>query len=207
VADGQAGGAAGEAAVGDQRAGLAQAPALEERGRVEHLLHAGAALGALVADDDDVALLDPLVQDPVDGFFLRFADHGRAFEGPDRLVDARGLHDAAVLGEVAVENGQAAVGGVGVCDVADAAAFGVGVQGVPALGLGEGGRGADAAGGGVEELDGLGGGRTAADVPLLQPVGERIGCARSARPRSAGRARYSSPRMAGMPPARWTSSM
>ena len=44
VADGQARGAAGEAAVGDQRAGLAEAAALEEGGRVEHLLHAGAAL-------------------------------------------------------------------------------------------------------------------------------------------------------------------
>ena len=59
VADGQAGGAAGEAAVGDQRARLAQAAALEERRRVEHLLHARAALRALVADDHDVARLDP----------------------------------------------------------------------------------------------------------------------------------------------------
>ena len=96
-----------------------------------------------------------LREDRLDGLLLRLA---RPRPGPvkvqDRLVDARGLHHAAVLGEVAVEDGQAALLRVGVLDVADAAARGVGVEGVPALGLGEGGGGADAAGRGVEELDG-----------------------------------------------------
>src|SRR5262249_9379418 len=58
VADRQAGRAAGEPAVGDQRAGPAQALALEEAGRVQHLLHAGAAAGALVPDDHHVTRLD-----------------------------------------------------------------------------------------------------------------------------------------------------
>ena len=55
----QAGGAAGEAAVGDQRAGLAEALRLQVAGRVQHLLHAGAAARALVADHHHVAGLRP----------------------------------------------------------------------------------------------------------------------------------------------------
>ena len=101
----------------------------------------GPPLRALVADDDDVALLDLLARGSSStASSCDSHDDGRALEGPDRLVDAGGLHDAAVLGEVAVEDGQAAVLGVGVRDVADAAARGVGVEGVPALGLREGGR-------------------------------------------------------------------
>ena len=49
---------AGEAPVGEQRDVLAQAGAVERRGDGEHLAHARAADGALVADDDDVAGLD-----------------------------------------------------------------------------------------------------------------------------------------------------
>ena len=113
-----------------------------------------------------------LREDLLDGLLLRLADDGRALEGPDGLVDAGRLHDAAVDGEVAAQDREAAVLGVGVLDVADAAARGVRVQGLPALGLGEGLGGADAAGGRVPQLDGLGGRGAAADVPGLQPVGE-----------------------------------
>src|SRR6478735_10301933 len=122
VPDGEAGGAAGEPAVRDERAGLAETAALQEGRRVEHLLHAGAAARALVADDDDVAVLDLLAEDLVDGVLLRLADDGRSLEGPDRLVDARRLHDAAVHGEVPLEDRQTAVLGVRVRHVADAAA-------------------------------------------------------------------------------------
>ena len=52
VADAEAVGAAGEAAVGDERT-VAPAPgAGHGAGDGQHLAHAGAALGALVADDD-----------------------------------------------------------------------------------------------------------------------------------------------------------
>ena len=44
--------AAGEAAVGDQGDVLAEAGAHDGAGGREHLGHAGAALGAFVADDD-----------------------------------------------------------------------------------------------------------------------------------------------------------
>ena len=113
--------AAAEAAVGDERARLAEPFALEERRRVQHLLHAGAAARALVDDHDDVAGLDLVGQDRVAGGVLRVEDARAALELPDRLVDARRLHDAAVARDVAVEHREAAVLAVGVLDVADAA--------------------------------------------------------------------------------------
>src|SRR6188768_4312981 len=58
VSDAQARGAAAESPVRDQRAGFTQAFALQERGRVQHLLHARAAFGPLVGDHYDVARLD-----------------------------------------------------------------------------------------------------------------------------------------------------
>ena len=58
VADDEAGGAAGEAAVGDEGDIFFQAGADDRAGGREHFGHAGAALRAFVANDDDVALLD-----------------------------------------------------------------------------------------------------------------------------------------------------
>ena len=58
MADRQARRAAGEAAVGDQRAGLAEPLRLQIAGRIEHLLHAGPAARAFVADHHHVARLD-----------------------------------------------------------------------------------------------------------------------------------------------------
>ena len=56
VAGHEAVGGAAEAPVGEQRDVLAQAGAVDRGGDREHLAHAGAAGGALVADDDDVAV-------------------------------------------------------------------------------------------------------------------------------------------------------
>src|SRR5690606_20237519 len=50
VSDAESAGAATEAAVGDQGASLAEAFRLQERRRVEHLLHTRTALGAFVDD-------------------------------------------------------------------------------------------------------------------------------------------------------------
>ena len=58
VADGRAAGRAGEAAVCDERDGLVELHTRECARRVQHLAHAGAAARALVADHDDVAVLD-----------------------------------------------------------------------------------------------------------------------------------------------------
>ena len=66
-------------------------------------------------------------------------DARRAFEAQDGGIHARGLHDAAVFGQVAIENRQAAVLAVGVDHVADAALFHVGVSRREVLLLREGG--------------------------------------------------------------------
>src|SRR5438874_10103616 len=57
MADAEAARRAGEAAVGDERDLAAGALAVERRRCRQHLAHAGAAARALVADDEDVALL------------------------------------------------------------------------------------------------------------------------------------------------------
>ena len=88
-----------------------------------------------MVDDHDVPALDLATQDPLDGVLLGLKDHSRSGEGKDRGVHASGLDDAALLRDVAEQHGQPAVGGVGVVDVADAAALAVGVQRLPARGL------------------------------------------------------------------------
>src|SRR5438105_6892473 len=56
-------GAAREAAIGDEADRFAE-PLADERGSGrQHLAHAGTALRSLVADDDDVARLDPVGED------------------------------------------------------------------------------------------------------------------------------------------------
>jgi hypothetical protein len=74
--------------VGEQGAGFAQAFGFDVAGGVEHLLHAGAAFGAFVADDDDVACLDAVVEDVIDGLLLRFGDVRFAAENVDGFVHA-----------------------------------------------------------------------------------------------------------------------
>jgi hypothetical protein len=54
MADREARRAAGEAAVGDQRADFPESLRLEVAGGIEHFLHAGAAARTLVADDDAI---------------------------------------------------------------------------------------------------------------------------------------------------------
>ena len=61
VAGHQAARGAAEAAVGEQRDRLAHALADDRRRDAEHLAHAGAALRAFVADDDDIAGLDAVL--------------------------------------------------------------------------------------------------------------------------------------------------
>src|SRR6187431_2647783 len=83
VTDAQARRAAAEPSIRDQRAGFAQAFALQERSRIQHLLHARAAFGALVRDDHDVARLDLIGHDGVAGGVLRVEEPRGAFEFPD----------------------------------------------------------------------------------------------------------------------------
>ena len=128
VADRRAAGGAGEPAVGDQRDGRALAAALDGRGGGQHLPHAGAALRAFVADDDDVAVVDEAGIDGGLGLFLRVKAAGRAFVHQHFGGDGRPFDDAGVGGEVAAEDGNAAGLGVGV--VGRANDLGVEIHGV-----------------------------------------------------------------------------
>ena len=96
---------AGEAAVGDQRDGVGQALADDCAGDVEHLPHAGAAVRALVADHDDVAVDDLAGLDGRERLLLG-VEHARraAMEG---AVVAGELDGAPFGREVAVEDGDA----------------------------------------------------------------------------------------------------
>src|SRR5262249_24615891 len=78
VADRQARGAAGEAAVGDERASLAQTLRLQIARRIQHFLNARPAFGALIADDDDVARLDLVGENGLHGGILALENPGRA---------------------------------------------------------------------------------------------------------------------------------
>ena len=165
----------------------AQPGALEERGRVQHLLHPGPAGRPLVAHHQHVAGLDLLGQDDRDRLLLALHDPRRALEAPDVLRDAGGLDHRAVRGDVAAQHGQPAVGGVGVLAVPDAAAGRVGVQRRPAVRRGERLGGAHPAGRGVEQLDGLLRRSRRPDVPLGQPLRQRRRVHRVHRRRSAAR--------------------
>ena len=164
VTDAEARRPAGEAPVGDEGANLAEPLAFQKRGRVEHLLHSRTALGPFIDDHHHVAGMDLVARDRVAGRLLRLEDPRRPLELPARFVDAGGLHDAAVLGDIAVEDGQSALLAVGVRDVADAAARDVGVGLGEVLVLREGDLGGDATGGGQRALARLGGRARAVDV-------------------------------------------
>src|SRR5450830_525494 len=173
VTDGQARGAAGEATVGEQRTGFAQAFGFQVGRRVQHFLHARAAFRTFVTDDHDVAGLHFVSEDAAYGAVLAFEDLRVAFEHVDRLVDAGGFHHAAVQGDIAVEHGQAAFFRIGVLDTADAAVFTVVVEGFPTGRLAERGLGRDTGGTGLEEgvhrfIAGLG------DVPLGDALGQGL---------------------------------
>ena len=70
VPDAGPSGAAGEAPVGEQADGVLLAHAGEGGSRVEHLSHARAALGALVADDRPGAVRDGVGDDRLERLFL-----------------------------------------------------------------------------------------------------------------------------------------
>ena len=144
---------------------------LEIAGGVEHLLHAGATARAFVADEDDIAGNDAVAEDGLDGGVLALEDARGAGEGEVGGVDAGGLDDASFFGDVAVEDGEAAILAEGVFDVADDSGVAVEVEIGIAGGLAEGDRGADAEGRGAEELVD-GGSDAALDVERVDGLAE-----------------------------------
>src|SRR5439155_11144135 len=99
---------AGEATVGDERGVDAAAGALHRTGDGEHLAHAGAALRALVADDDDVAGVDAAGEDLLHRLVLAVEDARGALEA-HLLLEPGHLHHRAVGGEAAGEDRDAAL--------------------------------------------------------------------------------------------------
>src|SRR3546814_2008303 len=106
VADAEAARGAGEAPIGDQRHLVAHALAVDRRGGGEHFAHAGAALGALVADDDDLAFLVVALVDRLVSVLLAVEDPGGAAEL--LVLHAGHLHDGAFRREVAAQADDAA---------------------------------------------------------------------------------------------------
>src|SRR6185436_1601151 len=83
-----------------------QALADDRAGHLQHLPHPGAALGALVADDDDVALLDLPALDRLEGVLLAVEDPRGA--GVALLFAAGELDHAALGREIAAQDRDAA---------------------------------------------------------------------------------------------------
>src|SRR5690606_23852274 len=92
-----------EAAVGDQRHLLAHSLPGESGSGGQHLAHAGAALRALVADDDDVAFPVGARLHRLEGVLLAFEDPRRPGENELILAHPGDLHDRALRCEIALE--------------------------------------------------------------------------------------------------------
>ena len=104
MADHRAVAGAGKAAVGDQSDFLSEALADDGAGYGQHFLHSGAAFGAFVSDDYDVAGLDFAVLDGAEsGGFL--VEHPRR-AAVDPLLVAGYLDDRAIGRQVAAEDRQ-----------------------------------------------------------------------------------------------------
>ena len=174
MADGQTGGAAGIAAVGQHGDLLADTLALDERRWVQHLLHARAALRALVTDDQRHTGLQSVVEDDLDGLFLGFDDQCRSTEGPNLLRHTGGLHHAAVRGEVATQHGQTAFGDGRMIDVVNRAVHTVAVEGVEQRGMRPRIRGHDVTRGRQIHLLGFLGAGITHDVPVVEFVLKRL---------------------------------
>ncbi|WP_157576533.1 hypothetical protein [Mycobacterium sp. GA-2829] len=106
MADAQARRPAGEAAVGHQQHVLAQARTLDGAGDRQHLAHPRPALGALVADDDDVPVGDGAVLECVECGPLPLENPCGALEHVG--VEAGGLHHRTLGSERTVQDRDAA---------------------------------------------------------------------------------------------------
>ncbi len=113
---------------GDEGAGFPQSFRLQIARWVEHFLHTRTTARTFVTDEYDIAGDDFIAEDALHRRVLTFEDPRRAGKDQDGLVDARGLHDAAVFGEVAIEHREAAVFGEGMGRGADDAFLAVEVD-------------------------------------------------------------------------------
>ena len=109
VADGGPVGGAGEAPVGDEGAGRAEAGPHQRGGGAQHLAHSGTSPGSLVADDDAGAGLDPVAAQRVDRALLVLEDARGEDDVPHLPRYAGCLHDGPPGREVAAEDVDRAV--------------------------------------------------------------------------------------------------
>ena len=209
VPDGQPAGAAGEPAVGDQRAGPAQAAALEERRRVEHLLHARAARAAPRSGPRPRRrpTTSP-AQDASTRALLRLEDPGRAAEGEVLLGHAGGLDHAAVGARLPCRMARPPSARVGVGDGRGCSRR---PRRCPEWTTGSRWRTARwsvprRARRGTAPAA-CGGRRSRRGCPSRPATASSDGACTACTSRCSRPARSSSPRRAGMPPARCTSSM
>ena len=175
VADREPRGSTAESPIGDQRADGAELLRLDVGGRVEHFLHARPALGAFVADQDDVAWFDLTAEYRVAGALLGVENARGSLEFPDRFIDTGGFYDTTVFGEIAIENREAALGAIGVFDRTDTAIFGIVIGLIEILVLGKRDRRAYAARRGERKLFGGFAGSFAADIVFVDGGAECLG--------------------------------
>ncbi len=171
MTNGETRSAAGEAAVCDQGALFAQSHGLEIGGGIEHLLHAGAALGAFVADHDHFTGLDRAIQNAGNRRVLALEYPGRATEAEVLVIHPGRFYDGAIKGQVAGEHGEAPLQAVGMLQRADAPLGSVHIQLGPAAILAERLGGADASWPGAVEVHHLLA-RLAADVVFVEQLGQ-----------------------------------
>ena len=108
-----------EAPVGYERDALAKAHALDGGGGIEHLTHTGAALGALVADHDDVARPDLTRVDGALGILLALEDASGTLVDEHLRGHGGTLDDRSLGGEVAAQHRNAPRRREGIVDGTD----------------------------------------------------------------------------------------
>src|SRR5262245_49961090 len=101
MSDAEAAGGAGETSVGDEGDLAAHALSVERGGRCQHLAHARAALGALIADHEHVAFPVLAVLDRLEAGF--FAVETTRRTGKFQLTHAGNLNNGTLGREIALE--------------------------------------------------------------------------------------------------------
>ena len=172
MADGQAGGAAGESPIRDQGADFAQPFGFQVAGRIEHFLHARPAPRPFVTDQHDIAWLNSPANNRRNRIFLTFNHARRPLELENVLVNSSRFNDATVFGQIAVQHRQPAVLRVGMGLSTNAAAVPIQVQTRPAGVLAECFLGGNAGGSGGIAQPGFVPGGGSGDVPAIQRLAQ-----------------------------------
>ena len=113
MTDRQTGSSTRETTIGNQSALLTQVFRFDVRGRIEHLLHTGATFRPFVSDYHHVTRNDFSTQNAGTSSVLRSKHFGRTGEFPDAFVHTGGLDNATVQRDIAFQNSQTPIFGVG----------------------------------------------------------------------------------------------